>query len=138
LEQAVGWTADDAKLLAKHADVFRAKAEVMVDSWRAVIGSQPHLSHPFTKPDGMPDDDYKVSVKRRFEQWVVDVATLAHDSDWLDYQFEIGLRHTPAKKNVTDGADTPAFVPFRYLWALFQWFSPFAPSSRMRSRSRAS
>jgi hypothetical protein len=115
LEQAAGWTADDAKLLAKHADVFRAKAEAMVDSWRAVIGAQPHLSHPFTRPDGAPDTDYKASVKRRFVQWVVDVAARPHDSDWLDYQFEIGLRHTPAKKNATDGAHTPAVVPFRYL-----------------------
>jgi len=115
LEQAAGWTPNDAMLLARHADLFHAKAETMVDSWRSVIGSQPHLSHPFTRPDGAPDDDYKASVKRRFVQWVVDVATRPHDSDWLNYQFEIGLRHTPAKKNSTDGAHTPPVVPFRYL-----------------------
>ena len=87
----------------------------MVDSWRAVIGKQKHLAHWFTKPDGSPDDDYKASVKRRFVQWVIDVASRPHDRDWLNYQFEIGLRHTPAKKNVTDGAHTPPVVPFRYL-----------------------
>jgi hypothetical protein len=115
LEQAAGWTPDDARILAQHADSFRAKAETMVDSWRAVIGSQPHLSHPFTTPDGLADDNYKASVKRRFVQWVIDVATRPHNRAWLDYQFEIGLRHTPVKKNVTDGAHTPAVVPFRYL-----------------------
>jgi hypothetical protein len=115
LEQAAGWTPHDVKVLARHAEIFRAKAELMVDSWRSVIGSQPHLSHPFTKPDGSPDDEYKARVKRRFVQWVIDAATRPHDRDWLNYQFEIGLRHTPAKKNVTDGAHTPPVVPFRYL-----------------------
>ena len=41
----------------------------------------------------------------------------AHDQDWLNYQEEIGLRHTPAKKNRTDGAQTPELVPLRYLLA---------------------
>jgi hypothetical protein len=115
LEQSAGWTPDDVKILAQHADAFRAKAEFMVDPWRKVIGSQPHLAHSFTKPDGAPDDDYKAGVKRRFVQWVIDVAIRPHDRDWLNYQFEIGLRHTPAKKNVADDAHTPPVVPFRYL-----------------------
>lgn len=115
LEEASGWTAEDAAVLARHAALFREKAEAMVDSWRAVIGAQPHLSHWFVKPDGAPDDEYKVRIKRRFVQWVVDVAVRPHDRDWLNYQQEIGLRHTPAKKNKTDGAHTPPVVPFRYL-----------------------
>jgi hypothetical protein len=115
LEQTCGWTSADAEILARNADLFRAKAERMVDSWRAVIGSQPHLAHWFVKPDGEPDDAYKASVKRRFVQWVVDVAVRPHDRDWLNYQQEIGLRHTPAKKNKTDGAHAPPVVPFRYL-----------------------
>jgi hypothetical protein len=115
LEQTVGWTATDAEVLARHADVFRARAESMVDSWRAVIGAQPHLSRWFVKPNGASDDAYKASVKRRFVQWVIDVALRPHDREWLNYQQEIGLRHTPAKKNKTDGAHTPPVVPFRYL-----------------------
>jgi hypothetical protein len=115
LEQTAGWTSVDAGVLARHSELFRAKAESMVDSWRAVIGAQPYLAHWFVKPDGMPDHAYKASVKRRFVQWVVDVALRPHDRDWLNYQQEIGLRHTPAKKNKTDGAHTPQLVPFRYL-----------------------
>jgi hypothetical protein len=115
LEQTAGWTVADAAVLARHAGLFRKKAESMVDSWRAVIGSQAHLSHWFVKPDGSPDDEYKASVKRRFVQWVIDVAERPHDRDWLNYQHEIGLRHTPLKKNKTDGAQTPPVVPFRYL-----------------------
>ena len=115
LEQAAGWTARDAEVLARHADLFRAKAESMVDAWRSVIGSQPQLSRWFVGPDGKPDDEYKNSIKRRFVQWVIDAAVRPHDQDWLNYQQEIGLRHTPAKKNKTDAADTPPLVPFRYL-----------------------
>ena len=115
LEQTAGWSCADVDVLRRHGDLFQAKAESMVDSWRAVIGKQPHLAHWFVKPDGAPDQAYKASVKRRFVQWVVDVALRPHDQDWLDYQQEIGLRHTPAKKNKTDGAHTPPVVPFRYL-----------------------
>jgi hypothetical protein len=115
IEESAGWTAEDASVLARHAELFRAKAEGMVDSWRAVIGSQPHLFRSFVRPDGTADDEYRARVKRRFVQWVVDVALRPHDREWLNYQHEIGLRHTPAKKNRTDGADTPPVVPFRYL-----------------------
>src|ERR1700686_4299724 len=65
LEQTAGWTSVDAGVLTRHSELFRAKAESMVDAWRAVIGAQPHLAHWFVKPDGMPDDAYKASVKRR-------------------------------------------------------------------------
>lgn len=115
LEQTAGWTVMDAGTLMSHSELFQAKAESMVDSWRAVIGSQPHLTHWFVRPDGHTDDDYKASVKRRFVQWVIDVAARPHDRDWLNYQYEIGLRHTPAKKNKADGVRTPPVVPFRYL-----------------------
>jgi hypothetical protein len=115
LEQSAGWSAADADVLGRHAGLFRAQAEPMVDSWRAVIGSQPHLARWFFKPDGTPDDEYKARVRRRFVQWVIDVAERPHDRDWLNYQHEIGLRHTPAKKNGTDGTQTPPVVPFRYL-----------------------
>lgn len=117
VEQAVGWTREDEHLLSKHAELFRSQAEEMVGSWRAVIGAQPHLAQWFAGPDGKPDEEYKGRVKLRFVQWVVDVATRPHDRAWLDYQEEIGLRHTPAKKNRTDGGHTPPLVPLRYLLA---------------------
>ena len=115
LEQTVGWTSADADLLLRHAELFRTNAESIVDSWRAAIGSQGYLLLSFTRPDGRVDDDYKASVKRRFVQWVSDAVERPHDRDWLNYQHEIGLRHSPVKKNVTDGAHTPSAVPFRYL-----------------------
>jgi hypothetical protein len=54
-------------------------------------------------------------IEPRFVQWVKDVAMRPHDQAWLDYQEEIGLRHTPAQKNITDGAHTPELVPLRYV-----------------------
>jgi len=56
-------------------------------------------------------------VRRRFIRWVADLCRCDRDQVWLDYQEEIGQRHTPAKKNRTDGAQTPDFVPLRYLLA---------------------
>jgi len=115
LEEASGWSEADAQILQRHAEIFRANAERMVDTWRAAIGRQPHLAKWFFNPAGQPDEAYKARVKKRFVQWVVDAVTRPHDADWLNYQEEIGLRHTPAKKNQTDGAETPGVVPLRYL-----------------------
>jgi pimeloyl-ACP methyl ester carboxylesterase len=115
LEATVGWTGEDAKTLQRHGQIFKDHAEEMVDSWRAVIGSQPHLAKWFFGPDGQPDENYKAKVKKRFVQWVLDACFRPHDQVWLDYQEEIGLRHVPAKKNLTDGAHTPPVVPMRYL-----------------------
>jgi hypothetical protein len=115
LEETVGWGEADAAVMQKYRAAFVTHAEAMVDSWREVIGKQPHLAKWFFGPDGKADDAYKAAVKKRFVQWVVDVATRPHDQAWLDYQEEIGLRHTPAKKNVTDGRETPPVVPLRYV-----------------------
>ncbi len=87
----------------------------MVDHWRAEIARQPHLVQWFFGPDGVPDDRYRAAVKQRFVQWITDACTKPHDHAWLDYQEEIGLRHTPAKKNRTDATQTPTVVPLRYL-----------------------
>ena len=117
LETAAGWTDEDAEVLQTHGHIFQDRAEEMVDAWRAIIAAQPHLAQWFFGPDGKPDDEYKAKVKKRFVQWVKDTSFRPHDQTWLDYQEEIALRHTPAKKNRTDEAATPAVVPLRYLIA---------------------
>jgi hypothetical protein len=117
IEATVGWSGEDAAILERHGDLFKENAERMVDSWRAVIGAQPHLAKWFFGSDGKPDDEYKARVKKRFVQWVLDACFRPHDQAWLDYQEEIGLRHTPEKKNQTDGTHTPPMVPLRYLIA---------------------
>jgi Protoglobin len=117
LEATVGWSDGDVEILQRHGDLFRNNAERMVDSWRAVIGAQPHLAKWFFGPEGKPDEEYKAKVRKRFVQWVLDACFRPHDQAWLDYQEEIGLRHTPEKKNRTDGVQTPSVVPLRYLFA---------------------
>src|SRR5450755_4643418 len=101
LEQAVGWSDSDRQALQSHNHIFLDKSEQMVDAWRAMIGKQEHLAKWFFSPDGKPDEDYKARVKQRFVKWVQDACLRPHDQAWLDYQEEIGLRHTPAKKNQT-------------------------------------
>jgi hypothetical protein len=128
LEQTVGWSEVDAEVLQRHVAIFEQHAEEMVEVWREAIGSQPHLVKWFFGPDGKRDAEYAAKVKPRFVQWVLDVALRPHDRAWLDYQEEIGLRHTPAKKNKTDGRQTPPLVPLRYLLA-------FVPAVTMGARS---
>lgn len=117
LQRVVGFTDDDQQALGDAGELLADEAEDLVDGWRKIIGSQEHLSKWFSGPDGKPDDDYKSAVKPRFVQWVVDMLKRPLDQEWLDYQEEIGLRHTPAKKNKTDGVQAPPVVPLRYLLA---------------------
>lgn len=117
LEATAGWSKADAEAIALAGEVLAGQEEAMVDSWRAIIGAHEHLAKWFFGPDGKPDEAYKAAIKRRFVQWVGDLCRRERDQAWLDYQEEIGLRHTPAKKNRTDGARTPDVVPLRYLLA---------------------
>ncbi len=117
LEESAGLTAEDRRYLALAGDVLADQAEDMVDAWRAQIGQQEHLARWFFGPDGKPDDRYKAAVKPRFVQWVIDTCTRPFDQAWLDYQDEIGRRHTPQKKNQTDGVHAPPLAPLRYLLA---------------------
>ena len=117
LEHAAGWGDADAATLRRVGELIGDDAEALVDSWRNVIGQQPELARWFFGPDGRPDENYKARVKKRFVQWVLDICFKPHDQAWLDYQDEIGKRHTPMKKNLTDGAATPPVVPLRYLVA---------------------
>ena len=117
LEATVGFTDADRRALREAGRILADHAEELVDGWRAIIGAQDHLARWFFGPDEKPDDAYKAAVKPRFVRWVVDLCTRPFDQKWLDYQHEIGLRHTPAKKNATDGRSTPPLVPLRYLLA---------------------
>jgi hypothetical protein len=117
IEETIGWDNDAAETILRYKDIFEQRAEHMVDEWRSVIGSQPHLVKWFFGPDGKRDEEYAAKVKPRFVQWVIDVCGRAHDQTWLNYQEEIGLRHTPAKKNRTDCRETAPLVPLRFLLA---------------------
>src|SRR6202162_6050545 len=69
LEQAVGLTDEDRRYLRLAGDLLEDQAEAVVDSWRGIIGQQPHLAFYSLGPDA---ESYKGAVKRRFVQWVLD------------------------------------------------------------------
>lgn len=117
LEQACGFDSNAREKLRKAAVVLTPRAEDLVDKWRSLIAEHSEMRQVFFGPDGRPDEAYKAAVKQRFVQWVVDACEREHDQTWLDYQQEIGRRHTPAGKNRTDDAHTPCLVPLRYLIA---------------------
>ena len=117
LKQTVALSDSDIRNLRTAGTILRNQTEDIVSHWRGIIGATPHLAQYFTGPDGKPDEEYKARVKERFKQWIIDVCCRPLDQDWLDYQHEIGLRHTHLKKNKTDGARTSPHIPLRYLIA---------------------
>jgi hypothetical protein len=120
LKRTVGLTEEDERYLRLAGDVLTDQAAEMVDTWRAVIAGQPHLAGFSAHPDGTPNKEYSAASHPRFARWVIDVCTRPYDQDWLDYQQEIALRHTRAKKNRTDGVESAEHIPLRY----FLGFTP--------------
>jgi len=117
LKAAVGLTADDEQALLEAGTILADQADDMVSDWRAQLAQHPHLARYSAHPDGTPNPEYSAASKPRFDRWIIDACTRPLDQAWLDYQHEIGLRHTRAKKNSTDHADSPDHIPLRYLLA---------------------
>ena len=119
MQKSVLFDDQDVRALRQSFDVVKDQVEAILDVWYGFVGSQPHLLASFTHRDsGAPLGDYLGAVRRRFGQWILDTARADYDQAWLDYQYEIGLRHHRAKKNQTDGAVSTALVPFRDLFLL--------------------
>jgi hypothetical protein len=117
LKQTITLDSDDQKYLRMAGDVLEPQTESIVNMWRGVISSMPHLAFYFKNEAGKTDEQYKAKVKERFKQWIMDLCYKPYDQDWLNYQHEIGLRHMSAKKNKTDNADAAPFIPMRYVIA---------------------
>jgi Protoglobin len=117
LKQSVLFGAEDERYLRMAGDVLRDQVDDVLDVWYGFVASHDHLVQYFSGSDGQPDAEYLTRVRARFGQWVRDLCERPWDQTWLDYQEEIGLRHTRAKKNQTDGALAPDYVPLRYLVA---------------------
>ncbi len=117
LKQTVLFGDDDERHLRMAGDVLRDQVEDVLDVWYGFVASHPHLVRYFAGPDGQPIDDYLGRVRSRFGQWIRDLCERPWDRAWLDYQEEIALRHTPAKKNQTDAVEAPDRIPLRYLVA---------------------
>ena len=114
LKITVGLTAEDERYLRLAGEVLTGQTRPIVLHWRSQIIAQiPHLARHSRALDGSPLPDYLAASNLRFEQWILDTCLRPYDRQWLDYQHEIALRHTSAKKNRTDGAPSTPFVPLR-------------------------
>jgi Protoglobin len=109
---------DDLAALHRSGDVLAPQVEAVLDVWYGFVGATPHLLAAFTGPDGQPNQEYLAAVRRRFGRWILDTARAEFDQAWLDYQHEIGLRHTRLGKNRTDGVQAADHIPLRYVLAL--------------------
>lgn len=118
LKATVLFTQDDAKWLRKSRKVLEPHAEEILDTWYGFVGSTPHLLAYFSSESGTPDSEYLARVRQRFIQWIYDTADANYDQNWLNYQYEIGLRHHRIKKNKTDNAKAVDHIPARYIIAL--------------------
>lgn len=117
IETATGLTEDDALWLCRAGELLTPQAARLVDGWRAQLSRHPHLSWHGGHPDGTPNPDYAAASHPRFARWIIDLCTRERDQEWLDYQHEIGRRHTTDAKNVTDGVTSTPYIPMRYLLA---------------------
>ena len=110
---------DDVAALRRARDVLAPQVEAILDVWYGFVASTPELVSFFSDAKtGRPDGAYLEAVRKRFALWILDTADANHDQRWLDWQYEIGLRHNKLKKNQTDRAPSVPQVNFRYIPAL--------------------
>ncbi|GCL63683.1 protoglobin domain-containing protein [Pseudaquabacterium pictum] len=119
LKKTLLFTEEDIRYLRMSRAILADQHEAILDVWYGFVASTPELVVYFkNNKTGAPDGAYLGAVRKRFGQWIADTADANYDQSWLDYQYEIGLRHTTPKKNKTDEADSVPLVNFRYLSAL--------------------
>lgn len=120
LKTTVLMSENDLRALRLAGEVLDDQVEAVLDVWYGFVGGHPHLVQYFNGGDGQPNGGYLAGVRRRFAQWIRDTCAARYDRAWLDYQEEVGLRHTRARKNRTDavqgGGGSPV-VHLRYLLA---------------------
>jgi len=119
LEQTLLFTNDDVKYLKMSKEILKDQTNEILDVWYGFVGSTPQLLYFFgNKSTGKPEGEYLAKVRERFKMWILQTAEANYDQDWLNYQYEIGLRHYKTKKNKTDKANSVPIVNYRYIPAL--------------------
>ncbi|RMG28597.1 MAG: protogloblin ApPgb [Methanobacteriota archaeon] len=116
MKKSVLFDEKDVMALKQAGEILGKQVEEILDLWYGFVGSNPHLVYYFSeKNSGQPDSDYLAKVRKRFGQWIVDTCTRPYDQEWINYQYEIGLRHHRLKKNKVDGVNSVDHIPLRYL-----------------------
>jgi hypothetical protein len=114
LKISAGFTDQDQNFLQLAGEVLANQTDKIVAHWRAgIIAGIPNLARHSRSPEGDPLPDYLAKSNLRFQQWILDTCFRPYDQDWINYQQEIALRHTSAKKNKVDGVRSTPFVPLR-------------------------
>lgn len=118
LKKTVLLTDEDLASLRAAGEILAPQVEDILDVWYGFVGSNAHLLEHFLDTSGVPIQSYLQAVRLRFGQWIRDTCRANYDQAWLDYQHEIALRHTAARKNRTDNAPArTAHIPLRYIVA---------------------
>jgi Protoglobin len=107
----------DEAALRTAGEVLADQIDDILNVWYGFVLAHPHLVSYFATPDGQPIDDYQQRVRARFGQWILDTCNRPYDQAWLNYAEEIGLRHTPQRKNATDNAPSVPCVHLRHIIA---------------------
>lgn len=116
LKATVLFGPEDERYLHMAGEVLQDQTDDVLDLWYGYVGSHPHLVHYFSH-EGNPDMEYLAAVRARFGQWIMDLCNKPYDQDWLNYQYEVALRHHSTKKNRTDGVQAVPIIHMRYLVA---------------------
>jgi pimeloyl-ACP methyl ester carboxylesterase len=118
LKRSALFSEEDVTYLRMSGDLLRDHVDDLLDAWRGIVFDLPHLRAYYEDPKThQVDTEYAKAVRKRFGQWILDTARAKYDQAWLDYQYEIGLRHHRAKKNKTDGGHTLEHIQARDLIA---------------------
>jgi hypothetical protein len=119
LQQSLLFGDDDVRYLKMSYDILKDQTSEILDVWYGFVASTPQLVYFFgNKTTGKPEGEYLAKVRERFAMWILQTAEANYDQMWLDYQYEIGLRHYAAKKNKTDHVNSVPIVNYRYIPAL--------------------
>ncbi len=118
LKRSVMMSEEDERYLRMAGEILRGQVDDILDLWYGWVGSNAHLVYYFgDRRTGQPIPEYLAAVRKRFGQWILDTCFKKFDREWLNYQYEIGLRHHRSKKNRTDRVNSVEHIPLRYMVA---------------------
>jgi hypothetical protein len=119
LQKTLLFGEDEVAALRQSKAILADQTDAILDVWYGFVAATPELVVFFSDAkSGQPDGAYLAAVRKRFALWILDTADARFDQQWLNWQYELGLRHHRLKKNKTDGVNSVPQVNFRYLPAL--------------------
>ncbi|MGH9566913.1 MAG: protoglobin domain-containing protein, partial [Candidatus Angelobacter sp.] len=72
LKESAGFTQADEVALHAAGNLLAGHTKEVVDKWRAVISSHPHLARYSLRSNGEKSQKYSEASGLRFQQWVLD------------------------------------------------------------------